>query len=261
MSDQRNDPHQLSGAYALDAVTAEEAAEMERAMAASEDLRSEVAELTDTAVLLGLAVPSAEPPPALRSRLLAAIETTPQLPRRLPPPQQEPVDQSPAAEVPDPRAQEAQRRWFARPGVLLAAIAAAAALLFGAGVLVDGVLRTGSSPSASPTFSQIQAAADVRHRTARVAGGGEVALYWSQQLGASAVVVTGRSAPTGKALQLWRMEGGSAKSAGLYRATDGGRSQVLKGAMHKGQVFGITVEPEGGSPKPTTAPIVAIPIT
>ena len=40
MSEPRNDPHQLSGAYALDAVTPDEAADMERAMAVSETASS-----------------------------------------------------------------------------------------------------------------------------------------------------------------------------------------------------------------------------
>jgi anti-sigma-K factor RskA len=275
----REDPHLLSGAYALDAVTPEEATDMERAMDASEDLRSEVAELTDTAVLLGLSVAPAEPSPDLRARLLAGIETTPQLP---PLQEQESPEDSlqrmslhvaprqaggsaravRAGAGSAPRGRGASgRAWARRPGTLLAAVAAAAVLLFGAGVLVDNLVRPSSSSTQALTWTQITSASDAHHRSAPVAGGGTVAVYWSTKLGASAVKVQGAAPPSGKSMQLWRMEDGKATSAGLWHPPAGQDYQVLKGAMHKGQTFGITVEPAGGSPQPTTTPVVAIPIT
>jgi anti-sigma-K factor RskA len=73
--------------------------------------------------------------------------------------------------------------------------------------------------------------------------------------------VQGASAPAGKSMQLWRMEGGKATSAGLWHPAAGEDHQVISGPMHKGQTFGITLEPAGGSPQPTTNPVVAIPIT
>lgn len=264
-----DDPHLLTGAYALDALTPDEAAEVERAMAASEDLRGEVAELTDTAVLLGLAVPPAEPSPELRARLLGAIETTPQLPAEGADAQEpaEPSRPSPPAAAPaataatGPASRAAERRWFTRPGALIAAVAAAALLLFGAGVLVDNLVRPSSSSTQTVSWSALTTAPDLQHRTAAVAGGGTVSVYWSAQLGASGVVVRGASAPAGKSMQLWRMEGGKATSAGLWHPPAGEDRQVIRGAMHKGQTFGITIEPSGGSPQPTSTPVVAIPIT
>ena len=275
----REDPHLLSGAYALDAVTPVEAAEMERAMASSEDLRSEVAELTDTAVLLGLSVAPVEPSPDLRARLLAAIETTPQLPAEEPAVDDQPAPptvvskphvaaRQPAGGRPirvtagtGPRGRSASRAWARRPGTLLAAVAAAAALLFGAGVLVDNIVRPPSSSNQAVTWSQLTAAADVQHKATAISGGGTVAVYWSPKLHASGVAVQGVSVPSGKSMQLWRMEGGKATSAGLWRPPAGQDHQILPGAMHTGQTFGITVEPAGGSRQPTTTPIVAIPIT
>jgi anti-sigma-K factor RskA len=264
---EHEDPHLLSGAYALDAVTPEEAAAVERAMATSEDLRSEVAELTDTAVLLGLAVPPAEPSPGLRARLLAAVESTPQLPaateeERAEEERPEPIASAPAPAVATgPASREAQRRWFTRPGALLAAVAAAAALLFGAGVLVDNLVRPSSSSTQAVSWSELTSASDVQHRTARTTGGATVSVYWSAKLGASGVVVQGAEAPAGKSMQLWRMEGGKATSAGLWHPPAGADHQVIRGGMHKGQTFGITIEPAGGSPQPTSTPVVAIPIT
>ena len=71
----RDDAHLLSGAYALDAVTPEEAELVESAMEHSEELRSEVVGLTDTAVALGLGLPPVAPRPQLRASILDAIQT------------------------------------------------------------------------------------------------------------------------------------------------------------------------------------------
>jgi anti-sigma-K factor RskA len=274
----REDPHLLSGAYALDAITPEEATAMERAMSSSEDLRSEVAELTDTAVLLGLSVTPVEPSPALRARLLAAIETTPQLPvedevaeeasiastsrQHLASRQASPVGRP--ARVPagtGPRGRSGPRAWARRPGTLLAAVAAAAVLLFGAGVLVDNIVRPPSSSVQALSWSELATASDVQHTSTAVAGGGTVSVYWSLNLHASGVRVQGVSAPSGKTLQLWRMEDGRAMSAGLWHPAAGQDRQIIPGAMHSGQTFGITIEPAGGSKQPTSNPVVAIPIT
>jgi anti-sigma-K factor RskA len=275
----REDPHLLSGAYALDAITPDEAAAMERAMATSEDLRSEVAELTDTAVLLGLSVAPVEPSPDLRARLLAAIESTPQLPPVEVAEEAHEAQIMAAAADPHvasrsartaaraaragsgPRGRSSTRVWARRPGTLLAAVAAAAVLLFGAGVLVDNIVRPTSSTNQAVSWSELTAASDVQHKTTATSSGGTVAVYWSLKLHASGVAVQGVPVPSGRSMQLWRMEDGKATSAGLWRPPAGQDHQVIRGAMHSGQTFGITVEPAGGSAQPTTTPIAAIPIT
>jgi anti-sigma-K factor RskA len=72
-------PADLAGAYALNALTADEAAAYERYLARSEQARIEAAELSDTAVALGLAVAPVQPSSALKANLMAQIMTTPQL--------------------------------------------------------------------------------------------------------------------------------------------------------------------------------------
>ncbi|MET0590791.1 MAG: hypothetical protein ABWZ77_06410, partial [Naasia sp.] len=69
-----------SGAYALGALDAAETAAFEKRLAQSEELRAEVAGFTDTAALLGDAVTPIAPPAHLRAALLAALDSTPQLP-------------------------------------------------------------------------------------------------------------------------------------------------------------------------------------
>ncbi|MGN6743179.1 MAG: anti-sigma factor [Amnibacterium sp.] len=251
------DPHLLSGAYALDAVSGEEAEAVEAAMRSSEELRGEVAELTDTAVVLGLSVPPAEPPPALRARLLDLIDSTPQLP-----PDAASVDAdaepvlAPASRMPEGDHVAPRRRaWRRRPAVLLAAVAAAV-LLFGGGLAVDRMLQP---PSQNAAFVQLTSASDVHQTRAAVAGGGTATVYWSASLNESAVVLNGVDRPEGKSLQMWVVTGGTPKSVGLYTPSDGDRFELMQGALQPNQAVAVTVEPAGGSKRPTTKPIVVLP--
>jgi anti-sigma-K factor RskA len=62
--------HELSAAYALDALDADEREEFEGHLAHCEECRSTVAAFHDTAASLAHGVDAAEPPPALRGRIL-----------------------------------------------------------------------------------------------------------------------------------------------------------------------------------------------
>ncbi|MDQ1530217.1 MAG: hypothetical protein QOE37_322 [Microbacteriaceae bacterium] len=254
------DPHVLSGAYAVNAVNAEEAAEVEAAMAASEELRGEVAELTDTAVLLGLSVKPVDPPPALRARLLEQIGVTPQLSPVAPPP----ADATPPAAEPGPVPRSGDdvtrvaRRQTVRPALLLA-LAAVAVLLFGGGLLVDRfVLAPGVSGATE--FARLTAAADVRRSEAPVAGGGTATVYSSKRLDESAVVLNGVAEPRDRSLQIWRVVGGTTMvDSGLYTPVGSAPYRLVKGALAPHEGFAVTVEPTGGSKQPTTKPIVIVP--
>jgi anti-sigma-K factor RskA len=245
----REDAHLLSGAYALDAVTPEEAELVESAMAESEELRSEVIGLSDTAVALGLGLPTQAPPPGLRAKLLDAIEFLPQ--------------EAPGAEVADDAAPVAaptampagdhvvtRRRRRRRPMAMLA-LAAAAVVLFGGGFLVQ---RTLLEPQRE--YTAVVAAADVQHATHRVSGGGIATVSWSKSEHRTAVVLNGVAAPAGKVLQLWSLRGDSVTSAGLYE--NGERYTLISGTPSSGEFLAVTVEPDGGSTRPTATPIVAV---
>jgi anti-sigma-K factor RskA len=255
----QNDPHMLSGAYALDAVSAGEAAEVETAMQSSEQLRGEVAELTDTAVVLGLSVTPADPPPALRARLLDLIESTPQLPAASVQ-QAEPEAAPAAAAEPMPEGDHVARARARRVGrrrpVLLLALAAVAVLLFGGGLVVDRAIQP---PSQNAAFSQIASASDVQRTEAAVAGGGTASVLWSKSLNESAVVLNDVNRPSGKDLQMWVVTGATAKSVGLYRPAAGQQYEIMPGAIGPNQHVAVTVEPAGGSSQPTTKPIVVLP--
>lgn len=248
----RDDAHLLSGAYALDAVTPEEAELVESAMEHSEELRSEVVGLTDTAVALGLGLPPVAPRPELRASILDAIQSLPQQPA---------APQDPVAQHEEPAVAEfampvgthvvpARRRRRRRPMALLA-VAATAVLLFGGGFLVQ---RTLLEPQSE--YTAVSAAPDRQEAIGRVAGGGTATVLWSKSEHRTAVVLSGVKAPSGKVLQLWSVRGGDVTSAGLYE--DGNQYALITGTPSSGELLAVTVEPDGGSPQPTGKPIVAV---
>ena len=136
----KNGNENLSGAYSLNALTPHEREAYERAIANSEESRSEATELQDTAVLLGLSVQPVAPSEGLRERLLAQVAVTPQLPEQV------------ADVTPGPAERRAQSRW-SRPIVAITSVAAALALIVG------GIAVGTTSLHPEPSFQDAQMAA------------------------------------------------------------------------------------------------------
>jgi anti-sigma-K factor RskA len=286
MTDRHDDPELMTGSHALNALTDDERAAVERALADSPELRLESDSLRETALALAFAVSPVEPSASLKTSLMAKIAVTPQLPalddsRTAPEPAQEArhasaVDVAPAAPVTDLRsapgraASTARARWFQRPAAMLSVAAAGAVVLLSVGLGVGGTLMQddGGAPATTQAASgldQIYAAPDFQRSTAKVKGGGTATVVWSGQLQRSAVILDGvGAAPKDHTYELWYIgspeSGGSISAAGLMDDVDGGvRSAVLRGTMGAGDTIGITVEPAGGSKQPTSDPVVAVP--
>jgi anti-sigma-K factor RskA len=240
-----------SGAYALNALGEPERAEFEAELAESEALRNEATELGDTAVLLGLAVDPVEPSAGLKAAIMDRLSSTPQLPREV----VERLEQRPTS--PEERA---RIRWFERPVIVLTAVAAAIAIVAGAGTIAAVVQQGTSRQQQADALAAINASDDLKHASAAVASGGTATLVWSAGLGRSALIVKGLDAlPGDKTYELWYIDAkGTPTPAGLFEATSASTWRVLDGTMAAGDTVGVTVEPSGGSPAPTTKPIVAI---
>jgi anti-sigma-K factor RskA len=271
------DPRLLSGAYALDAVTAEEAAEFEKAADASPALRDEADGLIETASLLGLATAPVQPSEQLKIDLMAKLASTPQLPAQ--DVAEEPVPEAPVPEAPVPPVSEqpnrparaggraeskARARWFTRAVGILAAAAAAVALFIGGGLVGNAISgnQTGDSvqASAAAALVEITAAGDGARATVSLGDGGTATLVWSNSLGRSAVLLDGLpSLPSDKIYEAWYMNSTGAAAAGTFQASgDGTTLHVLDGTMAAGDQVGVTVEPAGGSSQPTTTPLVTL---
>jgi anti-sigma-K factor RskA len=256
----RSDPATDSGAYVLNALDASERDAFEVRLEHSEELRNEVTELTDTAVLLGMAVDPVTPSAELKSDIMSKIATMPQLPRDVAP-VRELYPTGAASPAPVALSRKAQLRWFNRPIIAITSAAAAVALLIGGGVAVGIANQAVQHSQVADALAAINSAADVQHAAASVSTGGKATLVWSLSQRKSALIVTGLgAAPGGKTYELWYIDGkGVATPAGLFSANGQRILEVLDGRMSKGDTVGVTIEPSGGSKAPTTKPIVAIP--
>lgn len=256
----REELHLLAGAYALGALDESEREDFENYLLTSEEARAEVAALSDTAVMLGLASAPITPPASLKASILAQVAVTPQ--HSVIEPEASNVtsifDARPVHAA--GRTTVAQRRWYARPATFLVAAAAAVAIFLGANV-VGFVNNNTEQAQQAASVTQISAAADSQHATSKVTGGGTATVIWSNTLQKSAVVMSKLPAlPSGKTYELWYITGSDMRAAGTFEpASDSTMSVVLKGRMSAGDTIGITVEPAGGSTKPTTNPVVTIP--
>lgn len=229
MNDPLDDgPESLTGAFALDAVTPREREALAQALAGSESLRTEVTELTDTAVELGLAIPPVTPPASLRASILDAVESLPQdVSRRR---------SRPAA--------ESGGRW-SRLGVVLAAAAAVLGL-------VAGGIAIGHFTNPMTVLANSQ---DMEKVTDEVDGGGIATVMWSKSMGQAAVTVEGIGPlPRDFVYQLWYM-GDTVRPAGTFTED---MTMLLQGELLPGDEIGISIEPAGGSPEPTSTPILAV---
>ena len=257
-----------SGAYVLNALSDTERGEFEANMASSEQLRNEVTELTDTAVLLGLAATPVTPTPELRDSIMSKIAATPQLPRDISPvrelravPADEAESASPSEAPPAALSNVVKLSWYRRPASILTAAAAAIVVIiggfFGAGLIGQNV----HAQQQADALAAINSAPDSQHAAAKVSTGGHATLVWSASLGKSAIIVNGlKPLASGKTYEAWYIDPkGTPTPAGLFEQSGSRTWRVLDGTMAAGDVVGVTVEPDGGSSKPTTTPILAIP--
>jgi len=229
------DLHTLSGAYALDALSAEEAAEFEKHLQDCSACRDEVRELQDAASLMG-ASQATSPSAALRARVLTAADHQPQLRPRV---------------TALASARTRRRGWVP----VLAAAAVAAIIAFaGFGVLQDRDGSTDRSP-ATTSVAQVFKASDARTASIPVSTWGRIRVATSAQNGQMAVDTHGLRQLDGRAYQLWAVRNGHSTSVGVIDDVTTGTVVPIPVA---GTTVAITVEPEGGSTQPTTQPIVTM---
>lgn len=220
----------------------------------------ETHEFEEVAAQLALAAEPVQPPAALKESLFARLGTTPQLPAQgAPEAVAEPAE--PVHPASTSAEERARRRWFQRPGAILAAAAAAVILFIGGAFVGVGLAGTDSfQHQQASALAALNAAPDVQRSSAAVTGGGSATLVWSAQLGTSALVATDLpKLADDKTYELWYIRDGVPAPAGTMDSAGAAATwRVLSGEMTAGTTVAMTVEPDGGSTKPTTKPIVAI---
>ncbi|MCU1571756.1 MAG: anti-sigma factor [Naasia sp.] len=254
-----------SGAYSLGAMTEREAADFEKALAESEELRAEVAGFTETAALLASTAPPVEPRPEMKADLLALLDSTPQLPASTGEPAHSADDEDAAPVVAASLDERRERRSAerTRPRALLVLSAAAAAVvLFVGGTLLGGVLTAVSGERTADRFAALNAAPDLVREVTELPDGGTAVVVASAELGMSAVVLNDADQllPEHKTFQLWYLDqSGDANPAGLMEPEGNRNYAMLEGTYVEGDHIAMTIEPDGGSTQPTTPAMVLLP--
>ncbi len=226
-----DDLHHLAAAYVLDALDDSEHRAFEEHYPNCEICQQEVAEFRSTAAHLAAAA-AAEPPPALKNLVMAEVATTRQ--------------DAPRPSVVSTDALSARRERRNRRTASLLAVAAAVILLVGASVFI--VSSRGGSE-----LDDVVAAPD--SQVVQLEGAnGSVRVVWSPSR--EQVAFFGNDLPDpgeGMTYELWGIsDEAGAVSAGQFDPVDGTVRQVADVGDMAPAAWGITIEPDGGSPAPTT---------
>ena len=229
--------HELVGAYALDALDAEERAEFELHLATCADCQAELASYADVLDALADDGEASEVPDGLQERIAAELAVTAQDSVNEPAPSEAPaaptVSEAPLADVVPLR-----RRSVGR---ILAVAAASVAVL----VLAGTLFATLTKPSDA---ERIRAASDVVEVETGIS---DVIVFVSASEGGIAVEGDMPDPAEGKEYQLWVVPAdGSAPIPGPTMGggeTDAAWLTDLEGAA----AIAVSLEPEGGSTAPT----------
>lgn len=238
----------LTGAYAVDALAGPERAEFEHHLAVCDECAREVRELRETAARLGagIAVPA---PDGLKRRVLHEVTQTRQAP--------------PITEPTPIGSRQARRR-----STLATRLAVAAAVV---GIAAAGVLGgiTWQSHQELGQVEQQLAQAGARNgemaavlhasdaRIVHASEGGAVATAVVSEQAGEAVFLGERMPAAGenRVHQLWAIGPDGASSMGVMEQAATPIVHRLPGDATK---LGVTTEPEGGSPQPTTDPFLLL---
>ncbi|MGV9455706.1 anti-sigma factor [Streptomyces sp. NPDC003635] len=252
----RQDLHSLAAPYALDALEPGERVRFEKHLRGCQRCAAEVRTLSEDAVRLAWST-SAPAPAALRERVLAAVRTTPQEAVREPVRAREP--QLPPhvwGAGPPPRAARMRRPLFVPFATATAAAALVVASLF-AVQANDTQDKLDAERAQAREIAHVLAAPDARASTGRDAEGRSIGVIASASEGRAVVTLAGYDGlPDDRVHQLWLMRpGAQPRSLGLF---EGDTPLVASGLDESSTSLAVTVEPDGGSPQPTTQPVVQL---
>ncbi|MFJ6671439.1 anti-sigma factor domain-containing protein [Actinosynnema sp. NPDC091369] len=242
----RHDAHTLIGAYVLDAVSDAERRLFEEHLAGCPTCAQETAELLETtAVLAGET--AVEPPAHLRDRVLAAVTGT-----RQDPPETKPTSRTP---------------WVRRTAALAAAAGIVVAVVLGVQAVDDNrrlerdLRALAQVEDRNRQVAELLAAPDAELVRGDVTGGGTGTVVASTARGQVLFLGHGLARlPEDRAYQLWLIGPDGPRPAGLLPPSGGAETPVLASGFTGREAVGLTVEPRGGSPRPTTPTVVVLPL-
>jgi anti-sigma-K factor RskA len=226
--------HELTAAYALDALDAAERRAYEEHLEGCEPCREELTSFLEVTAALAVAASGPEPRPELRQRILAEARAERQTVVPFTPP---------------------RRRLTPVVGVA-AAIAAVVAIALGAYAFT---LSNDLDDTRAALAQERDVSAVLSDPSARAVplDAGEGRLVVNED-GAAVLVLDGvEPAPAGKTYEVWVISGETPAPAGLFPGTPGRDVVPVDGTVDPGSVVAVTVEKHGGVGQPTTQPVVA----
>lgn len=261
MTPNREDPHTLAGAYAMDAIDGPDRVRFEQHLAGCESCSQEIRGLQEAAAALAAAT-AVEPPAALRDAVLHAAARTRQLP---------PIISQNAKPVTARRTRyRGWRAWADRPGPtrwapkLVAGLATALVVLAVAfGVASYAHMQGGldQAQNRDHTVAAVLSAPDARMMSGPVSTGGTATVVMSHRMGMLVFTAADlRALPTTMGYELWLIGPSGTRSAGMLAASGRGTmvGPVVVSGISGGDRVGLTVEPVGGSPRPTSGLILLL---
>jgi anti-sigma-K factor RskA len=227
------DVHELTAAYALDALGSDEREAYEAHLGSCAECREELAALGETAAALAWGVESPEPPAALRDRILgaAAAERENVIPLR-------------------------GRPWVVRTTAGVAAVAACAAVALGVWATTLSHSLDSERSARAAEVRAVQIVMDPASKMVALRGGdGMLAV---DQTGRAVLVVHRlAAAPADKVYEAWVIPPGSKPiRAGVFKGGGSMTMVPLDQTVPTGSVVATTVERAGGVDAPTDSPIL-----
>jgi anti-sigma factor RsiW len=225
--------HDLTAAYALDALDEHEQREYEEHLRSCARCREELAGLQEAAGALAFAADAPAPPAALRERILAQVSGNGSLAPVIP----------------------LRRRRAFQAVAAVAAVAACVAI--GLGIWATSLSRSlDRERTASARLQQVLA--DPQARTIALSGA-DGKLVVGGRGDAVLVVNRLRPAPESRTYEVWVIGREGARRAGLFDAQSGHDLVALTRRVPRGSVVGVTLERKGGVDAPTSKPLFQAP--
>jgi len=225
-----DDHLELTAAYALDALEPQERERYEYHLATCERCREELASFWTVSGALAHAAGGPPPAPALRERILAQARSE------------------------RPNVVPLRPRWALPAAASVAAVAAMFALGLGLwGSSLSRELDRERSARAGAGEALAIVSDPGAHTVAFRGAEGHIVV---SDAGKAAVVLSGlEPAPEGKTYELWVVENGVFRPAGLFEGSDARLVQVLSRPVPANAKVAVTLEEEGGVDAPTGPPL------
>lgn len=274
----RPDAHTLLAAYAADSLDPADRADVQAHLAECAGCRDDL--YADRETLTQLALLVAEAPPArMRESVLRAAGSIAQLPplvpTTVPAARQSSIDTVAATATGAATDTVADQASVGRSGRRQDAPSRA---LFGLAATVLAATTVGASVWGYGAVSELSTAREQQAAVQRVLGaddvitvrgdvtlpdgsvGDEVVVLASAGSDSAVLLAEGLpAAPEGSTWQAWTLSGDDVRAAGVFDVSDQ-TTVALSGGVDDADAVAVSLEPAGGSPAPTTTPVVVLPL-